>query len=338
MRLPDYDHATGRHGASAALRNLAAYYGWGLSEAECFGLGSGLGFSFLELPDSPHKAFTGRSPALARTLLRRLEVEYVEREGREWAAVREDVGGHLDAGHPAVLFADRGALDGGAGDADGNGNGNESDRFSPLPYPVLAVGYDDEGVHVADGEVADVRRVPFERVRAAMASSSTLGGRNRYLAVTDPTVGADRERAAVDAVEATAEYMFAPEEAPHDPGSVGVHGLAGIQRLVSSAAEWPTLPDPERTVRLAARSAERGGGAFRGLQAEFLGAIDPPLDEAVVDETRDIAAEWSAVGETLRAAADQEGGALRDRLDEATASVRTLADREASLHRTILDG
>ncbi|PSQ00663.1 hypothetical protein BRC94_05370 [Halobacteriales archaeon QS_5_70_17] len=330
MRLPDYEHATGRHGASAALRNLAAYYGWGLSEAECFGLGSGLGFSFFELPEAPHKAFTGRSPAPVRTLLDRLDVEHVGREGQEWSAVREDVAGRLDAGHPAVLFVDRGAL------AYGTGNGGGAEQFSPLPYPVLAVGYDDDCVHVADGDREGVRRVPSERLRAAMASKSAAGGRNRLLAVTDPAVGTDVERAAGEAVEATAEYMFAPGEAPYAPGPTGVHGLAGIQRLVASVAEWPALPDPERTVRAAARSAERGGGAFRGLQAEFLRAVDHPFGADVAETVDDLAAEWTAVGETLRAAAGD--GALRERLDQATASVRTLADREASLHRSILDG
>lgn len=329
MRLLDYEHATGRHGAPATLRNLAAYYGWGLSEAECFGLGSGLGFSFFELPEAPHKAFTGRSSALARTLLRRLDVEYVGREGQEWSAAREDVAGHLDAGHPAVLFVDRAAL------ADGAGNGG-TEQFSPLPSPVLAVGYDDESVHVADGDREAVQRVPSERLRAAMASKSAAGSRNRFLAVTDPEVGTDVERAAADAVEATAEYMFAPEEVPHDPGPSGVHGLAGIQRLVASVAEWPALPDPEGTVRAAARSAERGGGAFRGLQAEFLRTADHPFGEDVVEAVDDLAAEWSAVGEALRAAAGDDP--LRERLDEATASVRSLADREASLHRSILSG
>jgi len=330
MRLADYDHATGRHCGSASLRNLANYYGWGLSEPECFGLASGLGFTFFELPDPPHKAFVGRPIYLERAFFRTLEVEHVEREGQDWTEAWQDIAGHLDAGRPVVLFADLYYLD----------YYDTDTHFSP--HSLLAVGYDDDGVHLADSEFETVQRLPFDRLREAMTSSAVVPLRTRYLAVTEPTIGADLERAAVDATEAMAEYMFAPGDARYDPGAVGVHGLAGIQRLVSSMAEWPALPEPQWTARFASQNVERrgtGGGAFRGLQRDFFRAVDHPWEEAeVTEEMAGIADDWSTVGATLKAASESDGAAFRERLDEAAASIRALADREAALYRTILDG
>jgi hypothetical protein len=328
VQLTQYDHATGRHCGSTSLRNLATYYGWGFDEPTCFGLASGLGFTFFELPDPPHRAFIGRPLFLERAFFDTLGIDHVEREGQSWEEAWGDIRALLDGGDPVMLFADIYHLD----------YFDTDTHFSP--HSLLAVGYDDEGVYLSDSEFEELQRLPAERLRAAMTSNAMVPLQCRYLAVTDATPGTPVDEAVVEATTATAEYMFAPDESRFDVGPTGVHGLAGMQRLVSSMAEWTALPDPKWTARFAYQNVERrgtGGGAFRGLQRDFFRTVDHPFGDAVTEEMAEIADEWTAVGETFREASESEGRELRERLDDAAAAIRTLADREASLYRDVLD-
>ncbi|MGB1221336.1 MAG: BtrH N-terminal domain-containing protein, partial [Alcanivoracaceae bacterium] len=45
-------HRPGRHCGSSAIRDLLEFHGLTLTEAFCFGLGAGLGITYVELPDS----------------------------------------------------------------------------------------------------------------------------------------------------------------------------------------------------------------------------------------------------------------------------------------------
>ena len=329
MQLSGYEHATGRHCGSTSLANLARYYDWGLDEEACFGLASGLGFTFLELDDSPHRAFIGRPLSLERAFFHTLEIPHVEREGVDWDEAWADIRARLDDGHPVMLFVDIYDLD----------YFDTDTHFAP--HSLLAVGYDDEGVYLSDSEFGDLQHLPVERLRAAMNSRAFVPLHNRYLAVTDPELGADLDAAIEDATVEMARSMLRPGGGRFDPGPVGVHGLAGIQRLVSDMASWPQLPNPAWTVRFAYQNVERrgtGGGAFRGLQRDFFRTVDHPFGDEVTEETAAVADDWSSVGATLKEASEADDErALREGIDEAAADVRQLADREARLYQSILD-
>ncbi|MBK7686115.1 MAG: BtrH N-terminal domain-containing protein [Rhodocyclaceae bacterium] len=51
-------HSAGRHCASSAIRDLLEFNGLDISEAMCFGLGSGLGVPYLDLADAPVPFFS----------------------------------------------------------------------------------------------------------------------------------------------------------------------------------------------------------------------------------------------------------------------------------------
>lgn len=328
MQLSGYDHATGRHCGSTSLANLARYYDWGLDEETCFGLASGLGFTFFELDDSPHRAFIGRPLYLERAFFHTLGIPHVEREGADWEETWSDVRARLDDGHPVMLFADIYDLD----------YYDTETHFAP--HSLLAVGYDEAGVYLSDSEFEGLQHLPVERVRAAMSSRAFVPLENRYLAVTDPTLGTDLDTAVEEATVETARSMLRPGGGRFDPGPVGVHGLAGVQRLVSDMASWTQLPDPAWTVRFAYQNVERrgtGGGAFRGLQRDFFRTVDHPFGEGVTEEMAGIADDWSAVGATLKAASEADEAGLREGVDEAAGEIRQLADREARLYQSILD-
>jgi hypothetical protein len=331
MELSGYDHATGRHCGSTSLSNLAEYYGWGLDGETCFGLASGLGFTFFELDDSPHRAFFGRPVYLERAFFGTMDVPHVEREGADWAETWTDIRSRVDDGHPVMVFTDIHGLD----------YFDTDTHFAP--HSLLVVGYEDDAVLLSDSEFDEPQRLPVERLRAAMNSRAMVPLSNRYLAVTgdDPTPGTALDAAVETATVETARSMLRPGGGRFDPGTVGVHGLAGIQRLVSDMASWMQLPDPAWTVRFAYQNVERrgtGGGAFRGLQRDFFRAVDHPFGAGVTEEMAAVADDWSGVGATLKAASEADDDReLRDGIDEAAGEIRQLADREARLYQSILD-
>jgi hypothetical protein len=346
MRLAGFDHAPGAHCGSTSLRNLATYHGWGFDEPACFGLASGLGFNYRELPGSPHRMFVGRPMWLERAFFENLGIETTDREGEDfetaWAAVEE----RLDGGDPVMAFVDLYHLD----------YYDTDTHFAP--HSLLVVGYDEEAdataaphadpdagtgvVYTSDSEFESVQAVPRSSFRAAWASDAVVPLSNRYLVPEgDPTV--DALAGAERAVRTTATYMLDPEESryPLLPGAT--HGVPGIRALAADLPDWTALPDPGWTARFAYQNVERrgtGGGAFRGLYAPFLDAVGPDLGlDGFGDRMHAVAEGWTAVGETLREASGTDADADADLppyLESASEAVADLADDEAALYEDAL--
>jgi hypothetical protein len=322
MGVEGYTHRQGRRPGPTALWNLSSLYGWGLDEPACLGLGAGVGFSYRETAGPPGRALTGRTPFLERALLDRLGVGVERRQGGDWEAVRRELAEHLDAGRPVLLFADPGRLE------------YHPRELGVAPHPVVAVGHGDGTVRLSDGDRADLETVTDERLREATASPA-LPGRHRRLAVTDPGTDVDPDEAAAAAVEAAASFMLGPAGAPYDPGE-GAHGLGGIQHLVASTAEWPSLAAPRLAARAGAREVrgrEGDGAAYRGLWRAFLEAADHPYD-AVTEGMGTVVDGWRTVGASLAAAAEP-GSDYERHLDDAAAALGELADREARLYASV---
>ncbi len=331
-RVDGFAHRPGHHCGSTSLRNLADYYGWAYDEPSCFGLASGLGFTFFDLPESPHRAFFGRPLWLERAFFERLAIGHDHRSGQDWDDFLASLQARLDADDPALVFTDIFYLDYYQTDT----------HFAP--HSLLAIGYDedDETVLLADSEFETPQRLPVARLRAAMTSEYMLPDHTRSLVVTDPNPGATFAEAAPMAIAETARYMLDPPAVDRELGP-GTHGLAGIRAFADELPDWTAFEDPQWTVRFAYQNVERrgtGGGCFRRMYAEFLDAAAeavPSVPQTAADEMADIAADWTAVGETLKRASECDDTAEMDPyLTEAADGVHDLADREQRLFEELL--
>lgn len=337
MQLQEFHHAGGAHCGSTSLRNLSDYYGWGFSEPECFGLASGLGFTYFELPRSPWRMFVGRPMWLERAFFDHLDIPHTDREGDDWPDAWADVTDRLDGGDPVMVFVDLYYLDYYGTDT----------HFAP--HSLLVVGYDEtargpdgsEGVaYMADSEFEEVQPLPLDSLRAAWASKDVLPLSNRWLAV-DGDPRADSDAALREAVRETARYMLDPPESPR-PGGFGEEGLPGVRALAEDLPNWTDLEDPSWTARFGYQNIERrgtGGGAFRGLYAPFLDehAADLGRPDAT-ERMHAIAADWTAVGDLLYDASETDDEAERgDLLIETGDAVADIADREEALYRGLLE-
>ncbi|MXR50071.1 DUF4872 domain-containing protein [Halovenus sp. WSH3] len=330
----DFAHETGAHCGSTSLRDLSTYYGWGFDEATCFGLGEGLGFSYLDLPESPHRAIFGRTGWLERAFFENCAVEHTIHEGERFADAWAAITARIDDGDPVMIFTDLYYLDYYGTDT----------HFAP--HSLLVVGYDDRDgghVHLADSEFAEIQRLPTDRLREALTSDHVVPLQCRYLTVDDPTVTVDFETAATNALRETATYMLDPSESHRHSKYFSGQGVAEIAAFAEELPEWGDLPDPSWTIRFAYQNIERrgtGGGAFRRLFAAFLktAADRVGIPDDAPGEMTDIADDWTALGETLREASEtDDSDQRRELLAEAGEQARALGTREAEFHRMIRD-
>ena len=329
--VDDYRHRTGRHCGSTSLRNLSTHYGWGYDEERCFGLAAGLGFTYFELPDAPHRGFFGRPPRAEETFFRTLEIGATRYEGEEWGTVRNRIRNRVAADDPVLVFTDIYHLD-----------YFETDTHF-APHSVLCVGVDGETVVLSDSEFDELQRLPFDRLRNAMASAYVLPLRNRHLVVTDPEPARSIDEAAPDAIAETARTMLDPSRQRGPDSDFGTQGLAGIRRLADELPSWTELEDPQWSVRFAYQNVERrgtGGGAFRQLYADFLDEVASSVSAVPADipsRMHRIASDWTAVGQSLAEASERSDlERMRPRLSEIAESIHELADREERLYEDVL--
>jgi hypothetical protein len=316
------------------LRNLAEFHGWGLDEPTCFGLGSGLGFTFYGVSEPPERVFVGRPLALEVAFHEHLGIEHVHREGERWAEAWARVRDHLDDGRPVLAFVDLYHLD----------YYDTDTHFAP--HALLVVGYD-EGpgtanvVHCADSEFETVQRLPLDSFEAAWSATATVPLANRYLVPTgDPTV--EPVVAAERAVGETCRYMLDPEDSAFTVPEWGAHGLPGIRALATDVEGWTALEEPHRTCRFAYQNVEvrgTGGGAFRGLYTDFLDRWERELGlSGFADEIHELATAWTRIGERWREASEtDEIFDLPGYLGRIGDDLSALADREERFYEETLE-
>ena len=326
-RVSGYDHGTGRHCRSAALRNLSTFYGWGYDEPACFGFGAGLASTYAANPETGWKVWSGVAPWLERAFFERLEISHVEREGDEWDSAWDDVTEHLDADEPVLLFVDSAAL-------------HYTDADHDPPHAVVAVGYDDDGVVVSDGTVDDLQELSHAELRDAWAIDRTVSMQNRHLVVTRGRVRQDRRTAATRAVRETAEYMLHPLDAARTTRGPGEEGLSALRSFVD---DLPGLADSDEAVERA-DDARRGisshgvDAAFRGLYADAIEDLES-WSHAGGDKgerMQDVARGWRQVGGLLGdACAADDPDERAATLSEAGSVLGDVADREEAFFEDV---
>lgn len=325
--LADYDHRRGVHCASMALHNLAHHYlGRKWSEALCFGLASGLNFTYLREPGSPMFLLMGRGSDMEEHFTEavggHLETFRSDDDERAWDHLLQQ----LEADRLVVL---------------------EADMFH-LPYMVQSLelmegvhfgghklfvtGYDAAAgsVVVQDYAWKEAITLPLEQLRLARGSRDCPEPpRNGCFVFHFPDQPTPLEEAVPRALRTLVQQMRRP--------FMQWNGLPAIERFCRQAARWSRVMGAEElelNVRLAGFMFERagtGGGNFRNLYHRFLRQaaelIDAPELADAAGLYRRLAIAWRQVAVLLDEAAEDPSQGLFDPRREPQAllnEIRTL--------------
>lgn len=329
--LLDYPHRMGGHCGSGALRDQMhrAGVGWGgpPSEALVFALGGALDFAYLRSDAlRPPVYLVGRGGHLEVDLPTRLgaqvEVRATDDPALGWDWVRSEI----DAGHPAMVWADIGELP------------YLRVRLTMSRHDIVIIGYDDQTrtAFVVDNDREDVQHVPYDALARARASTAfPLPTRHTTYVIRWPSQVPDLRTAAGEAFTQHAATMTASAAPSLGPGlTTQIGGLAAVQAFVDDLPRWPELFPGEalHTVLLSLAAfidkAGTGGGLFRRLLSDGAREIAEHTGDAATadaaEATAACAETWTAIAAT---AADKQATAA-DRFTGVRRHADALVQRE----------
>lgn len=245
-----------------------------LSEGAVFGLGGGLGFLYVEVPDhKPPIYLVGRGADMERDIAQHLEIPLEVRASDDaeegWRWVREE----LDGGRPPMVWADIGHLE------------YLRVKMHNTRHDIVVVDYDEaEGITwIADNDRDELQPCSLDSLARARSSDAFPGPARHTTFLYDWRRGVADPRSAVKAaIRRAVDNMRAGGAINPWPG--GAFGLAGVELFADSYPRWPdifeeNLPDALRALDVFIVKAGTGGAMFRSLQATFLREMALLLDD-----------------------------------------------------------
>ncbi|OUR90006.1 hypothetical protein A9Q81_20495 [Gammaproteobacteria bacterium 42_54_T18] len=282
-------HRIGNHCGSTAIRDILEFHGMPMSEAMCFGLGGGLGVTYLRspfegLPYIVHVRSMGFEPRVFENLGIAFAWQEFEKEENATTALRNQ----LNKGKPALLLTNIRHLPYYGTDTDFPG------------HAIVAWQFDEasESVYVTDTEREALIKVPETSLIAARYSTLPpfihLG--NMFSPDTLEK-GLDLPSAVRRAIMENSYRMLTE---PDD-------GLASLECWEKEIDQWCQHKSGQWTLRFAYQVIEKrgtGGGGFRKMYGDFLEESSEFLPEIsewrLVNLMRDASEKWSEFALALK--------------------------------------
>ncbi len=318
-------HHPGVHCGSTALRDLTHHIGLDLSEAMCFGLGSGLNFAyFANTRTTPSKIFYGRTPTLEQDFCEHLGLDYASGIETDPHVLWQIARAQIEAGTPVMLTVELNQLP------------YYQTRTSFPGHRIVLAGYDDAHAiaFLADTHFPGLQEIAYPALLAALDTrGATKPVQDNWLVIhaSPPRVPL------VDATRAALRDNALAMNLDHAPHLA----VMGMETLAEDFESWGEASDWEWCARFAYQIIEKrgtGGGAFRTLYAAFLReaqARDELLRGAHLAETMtEIADEWSAFAALLKRISEEKH---RAGFADASKAIRRLALREENFWGRVMD-
>lgn len=311
--VPGFEHVSGHHCGSTALRNLLAFHGVAISEELAFGLGAGACFYYFVADElSPSRFTNGRTGRLEETFLElagaQLRLRTADDPVESWRLAREVV----DDGRPALLLTDLFHLD----------HYGSSAHFPG--HAVVLAGYDSESAYVSDTAFDELQRTSLSGLALARHEQHPfypLAG--HMVDVPERAPSAEDLLASADvAIERAARRMLEPDMGEFE-------GLPALRRFAAEVGGWPEdAHDWRWCARFTYQVIERrgtGGGNFRSLYSRFLAEVGRP--EATL--AGEAAGRWSELAAEMFAASESEDADPQGwgRISSAAASVLAVEEQ-----------
>jgi len=294
-----FEHRTGSHCASTALRDVLEFKGISLSEAMVLGLGAGPWFVLFEdARFSPQRFFHGRTVSFEHDVAAALGVTFDEAM-RPFDDAMAEARRRLAANDPVLMVSDVRWLP--YFDTTSHFNGHR----------IVMNALDDDGnAWVTDSHFPGVQRVDAGNFRRSVTSSAPPYPKTEVVSGTLRVDRAPVVKAAIrPALRACADVNLDASETT---------GLGGIERLAATLPEWEGLSDPRWACRFAYQVIERrgtGGALFRRLYARFLAECADRFADVVARSLvplAEVAADrWTALATEFKSQSEKDAPSLR---------------------------
>jgi hypothetical protein len=309
------------------MRNMLRFRGIELSEAMCFGLGSGAGFIYLDdLPVPPFAAVHGRILEMERELCETLALAFPEHEEKDadtgWEKARQAVA----QGNPVLINTDLAYLD----------YFETNTHFTG--HRVVLFGFDDEKGEalISDSEREEPQWVSGESLKRARSSALPpypMG--NRWCVLSPSGPPRSLARAIPHALRKNAADMLSPAEGD-------ILGIAGIRKAAEMMPGWPGRIENWRfAARFGYQVIEKrgtGGGFFRRMYARYLeeaSSLHPLISKSgLPGELIEIADKWTEAAAVFKAISESENPMA---FEDVSALFREQAQREETFWKKVLE-
>lgn len=303
--ISEFKPMGGKHCITNALKQMFEYYQIPMTEAMLFGMGTALGFAYVNLAHSP--MISGRSKPIEfeQKLAERLQIEINCRQPKNAATGFAKAKKLLQQNQPVMVYVDMPYMK--------YLGMNSASHFGG--HAVVLFGYDDERqiFYVSDrdhsnfpirtpkGTIAnDYHLVSYQEMENARSSNfRPFPANNKYLTFDFSSYKAPTAETITAAINETCETML------RTPAKL--LGIDGITKFSREIIKWRTFE--QRKLKTAgitnyfqiSKDGGTGGGIFRKMYGEFLLEAEPILSKEELGEIGrqfiNIAEAWDQLAE-----------------------------------------
>lgn len=299
--IKGWNHIPGIHCGSAALRDVATYYGLPLSEPMCFGLGGGLGFFYsIDNEISPTRNIHLRGPDMEPGFF-----SLFTTEERKWeyeqddSKALQDVIDYIDRDIPVLIQTDIFYLD----------YYNSSTHFPG--HIVVVSGYDaqKQEVYLSDTGFEGLQAVSFDnfkKSRSAKIKPYPLS--NNWISVGGINTQNDLNELIPLAIKSNALKMLKGVKSPR-----GVSGVERILELSKDIFNWKDAADWKWSFRYSYQVIQKRGtcgAGFRWMYRDYLNEaknyFDFEFTEQIAIKMDHIGNEWYELSRFFKKISEEE--------------------------------
>ncbi len=325
-----FDHHQSAHCESGVTSNLLRHYGYEVSEALAFGIGSGLFFGyfpFIRVNKLPLITFRSGPGGIFKKCSKRLGLKVESRTFRDQGQARAELDRVLEQQIPVGLQTGVFWLP----------YFPPALRFHFNAHNLVVFGRDGDDYLVSDPLFEITVRCAASELERARFAAGALAPKGRMYWISATPEQLDLQGAVRKGIREVGTRMV---KAP-----VPIIGVSGIRLLARQIERWPEKLGSKRAIQYLGHTIRMqeeigtGGGGFRFIYAAFLQEAASILG---VDELEGCAAEMTRIGDRWRQFALEAGRickgrkALEGNFHELGDILRDCADQEQKLFGDLL--
>ena len=274
MVIEKFTPTGGYHCITNSLKQVFEFYNYPISEQMLFGLGSGIGFVYVNLGNAPMISCRIRPIEFENNISERLSIGIKVKRPKNAQVAYTKLKESIDKGKPVMLYADMPFLN--------YLNMQESGHFGG--HSIVVFGYDENEqcffvsdrdnsdckIHTPKGEIgADYHKVPYKELEQARNSNfRPFPANNKWVDFDFSQANKITTDIIRQAIKINTDTML---NAP-----AHLLGINGINKFAKETKKWRRFDEDKKKLTgitnyfMISEKGGTGGGAFRKMYGEFL--------------------------------------------------------------------